>query len=137
MNDLYVAAERLPANVLGDTTSMFGWSEYRLRHTEANVYTHIDDRGAVAAYERALRLYPMTLFRERAQVELYRALRMVRSGDQHAGLVAATDAVEALPPAHRISGVRQIAWSVLAALDSRETDAARGLHELVSPRTED
>ena len=132
MAELYAAAERLPAGIIGDTTSMFGWSEYRLRHTESHVYTHIDDSRAVGSFDRALQLYPQPLFRERTQVELYRALRLVRTGDPNAGLSAATDAVAALPPMQRINGVRQIAQSVLTAVPRRETDAAADLRELIS-----
>src|SRR5690606_22896718 len=47
--------ERVPAAVIADNISVFGWPEVRLRHTESHVYTHLGlTDQAMAAQDRAL-----------------------------------------------------------------------------------
>lgn len=40
-------AEQLPAPVIGDVESLWGWPEHRLRHTESWVYTHAGQIGVL------------------------------------------------------------------------------------------
>jgi hypothetical protein len=83
----YATADRLPARVTEDAASMYGWPEYRLRYTESFVYTYLGNGGrAAAAQEQALSLYPAPMFRARAQVRLYQAMRLVQDGDPTAGV---------------------------------------------------
>jgi DNA-binding transcriptional regulator YiaG len=111
---------RLPAQISGDTTSVYGWPEYRLRHTESFVYTHLDDPEAANAQEQALALYPAQRFRARAQVELHQAMRLVRSGDTGSGIDHAHQVLEALPDKHRIEVVLEVARSVVKAVPAAQ-----------------
>jgi hypothetical protein len=121
MNRVYAAMDDLPVRVTSDDTSMYGWPEYRLRHGESLVYTYLGDQPrATAAQERALALYPAHMFRERAQVELHRALGLVMSGDAAAGASHAQRVVSGLPEAQRIEVVVEVARSVARAVPAGE-----------------
>lgn len=90
--------ERLPADVVADADSMFGWSEVRLRHTESYVYTALGDTArAYAAQDQALALYPDALARERAAMLLHRATCMIREGDVGGGLAYVGTVLDDLP----------------------------------------
>ena len=90
--------ERLPAAVVADEDSMFGWPEVRLRHTESNVYTALGESArAYAAQDRALALYPAALARERTAMLLHRATCMVRDGDVGGSLRYAASVLDGLP----------------------------------------
>ena len=130
MDMVYAAADRLPTQVVSDTSSMYGWPEYRLRHGESFVYTYLGDmRRAEAAQDRAMSLYPTQLFRERTQVQLHRAMRVVRSGDVATGIHEAHEAVAALPDNQRIEVVLEVARSVVGAVPVDEQHRA-GVIEL-------
>jgi hypothetical protein len=121
MTAVYNVVDRLPDRITADVTSMFGWPEYRLRHGESFVYTHLgDNRRAAAAQDRALALYPTHMFRERAQVQLHQATRMVRSGDATAGAAHAQQIVAELPETQRIEVVLEAAKSVVHAVPKAE-----------------
>lgn len=126
---------RLPADVLADTGSMLGWPEYRLRHTESFVYTHLRRvKAARTAQDRALELYPPELVRERTQLVLHRAACAIHSGDIGGGAGMATEALTALPQHHHTGVVMAVARSVLDAVPRRETRRAEvsELRELLS-----
>jgi transcriptional regulator with XRE-family HTH domain len=133
MNRVYVAMDDLPPRVTSDDTSMYGWPEYRLRHGESLVYTHLGDQPrAIAAHDRALALYPAHMFRERAQVELHHALGLAKSGDGPAGAAHAERVVQDLPEAQRIEvvleGARAVARAVPEAQQRRpEVETLRQL----------
>jgi tetratricopeptide (TPR) repeat protein len=94
--------DQLPACVVADEDSMFGWPEVRLRHTESYVYTALGDTmQAYTAQKRALELYPASLARERAAMLLHRATCMVHEGDVGGGLDYAAQVLEDLPAEHR------------------------------------
>ena len=115
------AVDKLPARVTADTTSMYGWSEYRLRHGESLVYTYLGDgHRATIAQDRALALYPAHMFRERAQVELHRALGLVKNGDGPAGANHAQRIVSGLPETQRIEVVLEVARSVVRAVPGHQ-----------------
>jgi hypothetical protein len=91
----------LPAEVVADEDSMFGWPEVRLRHTESYVHTALGrTREAHAAQERALDLYPDALARERAAMLLHRAACMIRDGDVSGGVAYAGQVLDELPTEH-------------------------------------
>jgi transcriptional regulator with XRE-family HTH domain len=129
------AVPKLPGSVVNDTTSMYGWSEYRLRHTESYVYTYQgDDRRAETAHDRALALYSPAMFRERAQVELHRAVRLVRAGDSAGGAAYAQQVLEQLPSDQRIAAVLEIARVVAdsAPAVDRSRPPVAGLREMLA-----
>jgi hypothetical protein len=120
LNDLYDLVDRLPARVTSDVDSMYGWPEYRTRHTESFVWTHIGDIGrAAVAQELALPMYPAGMARERAQVQLHRALGLIRTGDPAAGAADACAALEGLPSGQRIEVVLEVARWAAAAVPAR------------------
>jgi len=120
MNAVYAILDHLPARVTSDTASMYGWPEYRLRHGESFVYTYLGDaERAETAQLQALTLYAPAMFRERAQVQLHQALRLVRTDPQH-GISHAVVTLSALPGSQRIEAVREVARSVIRAVPASE-----------------
>lgn len=115
------ASERLPETIARDAASMYGWPEHRLRYTESYVFTFLGDHErAEAAQDRAVRLFPDHMFREHAQVELHRAIGLVRSGDIPGGVDHAQQVVGRLPVGHRIATILELARSVEAAVPPTE-----------------
>lgn len=113
--------DRLPARVVADEDSMFGWPEVRLRHTESYVYTALGETAAAyEAQDRALALYPEALVRERAAMLLHRSTCMVRAGDVAGGVAHATGVLDGLPAEHRTELVYAIGRQTLAALPATE-----------------
>ncbi|MGW0215251.1 XRE family transcriptional regulator [Micromonospora chokoriensis] len=91
-------AQRLPATVVGDVESLWGWPEHRVHHTESWVYTHAGRLGdAESAQTQVLDLYPASQARLRAQVQLHQAVRLIRGGHIPDGLRCAADTLDALP----------------------------------------
>ncbi|MGN9811430.1 helix-turn-helix domain-containing protein [Micromonospora sp. BQ11] len=114
-------AEQLPAPVVNDVESLWGWPEHRLRHTESWVYTHADSyRRADQAQDRALALYPASQIRLRTQVQLHRAAALIRTGHIPDGLRLAADLLDGLPAGHHNELVRSVAWQVVAAVPYKE-----------------
>ncbi|MEE3920091.1 helix-turn-helix transcriptional regulator [Micromonospora sp. BRA006-A] len=113
--------ERLPATVVGDVESLWGWPEHRLRHTESWVYTHSGDQKAAAAAQAwALELYPATQVRLRTQVQLHQAAATVRAGHITDGSTAAADLLDRLPREQHNELVRAVTMQVTAAVLDRE-----------------
>ncbi len=128
-------ADRLPSNVTDDTQSMFGWPQHRLRHTESFVYTYVGDESAAEeAHDQALGLYPSSMFREAAQVELHRCIRLVRAGDADGGASHAVQVIETIPPDQRIEAVLELARSVAAAIpvSKRRRPSVAGLRDVLA-----
>ncbi|MFG1659101.1 helix-turn-helix domain-containing protein [Micromonospora chersina] len=114
-------AENLPAVVVGDVESLWGWPEHRLRHTESWVHTHAGNyRRAEAAQDRALVLYPASQERLRTQVQLHRATALIRDGHVSEGLRFAADLLDRLPDGQRNELVRSVARQVAAAVPAGE-----------------
>ena len=113
--------DRVPASVVGDEESLWGWPEHRLRHTESWVYTHagrLNEAGA--AQDRALGLYPASQQRLRTQVGLHRAAGLVRGGHILDGLRMAADLLDRLPRVQHTDSVRVVAGHVAAAVPESE-----------------
>ncbi|MEV0430289.1 helix-turn-helix domain-containing protein [Micromonospora sp. NPDC050495] len=113
--------ETLPAEVVEDVESLWGWPEHRLRHTESWVYTHagLSDAASVAQ-ERALALYPASQQRLRTQVQLHQAASLIRGGHIPDGLRLATDLLDRLPRDQHNELVRSVARQVLAVVPNGE-----------------
>jgi hypothetical protein len=121
LRQLYAVLDRLPDHVTTDTDTMYGWPEYRLRHGQSFVYTHLNEQArAKQAHDTALSLYPPHMFRERALVQLHRALGMVRYGDVTTGTNHARQIVTDLPENHRIDMVLELARAVSRAVPDQQ-----------------
>ncbi|SCF44486.1 helix-turn-helix domain-containing protein [Micromonospora mirobrigensis] len=113
--------DALPAAVTAEVESLWGWPEHRLRHTESWVYTHAgDQRAAIAAQERALKLYPASQARLRTQVQLHQAAALIRDGHIPDGLRMAADLLDQLPREQQNELVRAVARQVVAAVPEGE-----------------
>ncbi|MEO3923026.1 helix-turn-helix transcriptional regulator [Micromonosporaceae bacterium B7E4] len=118
LNDI---TDRLPAAVVADADSMFGWPEVRLRYTESYVYTHIGNTAAaMTAQDRALDLYPVDLARERAQLQMHRASCLIQSGHVTDGLRYAADVLDELPVDQHNALLYQVAQQVIATVPHAE-----------------
>ena len=114
-------AERMPAAVMANAGSLFGWHEVRLRHTESYVYTHLGlTDQAMAAQDRALAIYPTELSRERALLELHRAKCHILRGDIGDGLTYAADVLDDLPADQHNASLYEIGRHVIRAVPSNE-----------------
>jgi hypothetical protein len=135
LRQLYPVLDRLPDHVTTDTDTMYGWPEYRLRHGQSFVHTHLDDQvRAEQAHDTALHLYPPHMFRERALVQLHRALGMVRSGDITTGADHARRVVTELPEQQRIDMILEVARTVARAVpvQQRRRPGVADLHEVLA-----
>jgi tetratricopeptide (TPR) repeat protein len=101
--------------------SLFDWGEERLRFAESFVYSHLGDFAkAEQAQQAALRLYPDSNLRSPAQIELQRALCLVRSGDLTQGTRHAQATITNLPVMHRIRPVADLGQRVLGSIPAHE-----------------
>jgi hypothetical protein len=124
-------SEHLPASVVADEGSMFGWPEVRLPHTESYVHTWLGNtRQAYAAQEAALKIYPERLARDRAKLQLHRAACMIRDGDVGGGLAEAARVLDSLPVQYHTHGVHAIGRKVVRVVPAQE----RGRPEAVELR---
>jgi tetratricopeptide (TPR) repeat protein len=125
----------LPADVTGDDDSWFGWTEARLRFAESFVHSHLGrfDR-ATTAQDRALALYPASYPRGPAQIELQRALCLVRSGDARAGARHAQATMASLPREQHNLPIIDLGRTVLRAVPAaaHRQPAVAEFHEYLS-----
>ncbi|WP_213452627.1 hypothetical protein [Rhizomonospora bruguierae] len=113
--------DRMPATVLAAADSIFGWPEHRLRHTESYVYTHTGNtQAAMAAQEQTLSLYPESHIRLRTQVQLHRAVCLIKDGHVGDGLRYAATLIDELPREHHTAILYEVAWKVVAAVPVEE-----------------
>ncbi len=112
---------RLPAHIVGDTESLFGWSERALRFTEGYVYSHMGDlTRAEQAQTAALALYPSTFPRGPVVIELQRAFCLVRAGDITSGVEHAHAVLTGLPREQYIRPIVDSGRKVLDAVPATE-----------------
>jgi hypothetical protein len=112
---------RLPSGVVADRDSLFGWPEEKLRFTESLVYAFLGDGNrAQAAQNRAVELYPSWDRRGPAQIELQRALCLVREGDVLGGVRHAQTVMTDLPRDQHIRPVEDLGRRVLEAVPVSE-----------------
>lgn len=102
LHDLENLFDRLPASVVDEEDSQWGWPEKRLRHVESYVFTRAGDLvRAQEAQDRALSLYPEASYQGRAQVEMHRAAAVIVGGDPTEGVKHALRVLQQLPADHR------------------------------------
>ena len=120
LHDVESAYERLPDAATSDT-STFGWSQVRLHHTASFVHTRLGNLpGASQAQDQALALYPASLPRHRALIQLHRADCVIRTGNVTDGIGHATAVIEGLPETDRTMMVLDVATSVLDGVPAGE-----------------
>jgi hypothetical protein len=126
LRNLAEVFEGLPAGPATDPAShVWSWSEARHRHAEAATYAAIGDTSnAGPVIDRTVSLLPPERRAARAQIELWRAVCLVRTGQVGDGLGHALVVLDELPAAHRATAVMRQAGRVLHALPD---DAARAL----------
>lgn len=113
--------EGLPAAVVGEVESLWGWPEHRLRHTESYVHTHTGALAkAEAAQDRVLELYPASQVRLRTQVQLHRATCLIKGGCVSDGLRYAADVIDGLPSEQHNQVVYAVARQVAAVVPAPE-----------------
>ena len=101
--------------------SLLDWGEDRLRFSESFVYSHMGDFAkAEQAQQAALKLYPNSDMRSRAQIELQRALCLVHMGDLARGTRHAQDAITDLPVTHRIRPVVDLSHKILMVIPAHQ-----------------
>jgi hypothetical protein len=122
-----------------DMTADQGWycwayPEERVRFAESFVYSHLGNiKAADTAQQAALRLYPPSFVREPTQIELLRALSLVRSGDCTEGARHATAMMEQLPAEYRSRVAMGLSEQVFDAIppEERGRAAVAELRELI------
>jgi hypothetical protein len=100
-----------------DSASVFCWAEDRLRFTESYVYSHLGNAAkAAVAQDQAVRLYAPGNHRGPAQIELQRALCLVREGDSGQGAQHALTTISQLNSRDLIRPVVDLGNGVLNAV---------------------
>jgi len=120
----------LPSEATTDSATIFAWAEDRLRTTESFVYSQLGDvEQATVAQDRALAAYPSTNRRGPAQIELQRALCLVRGRAVTEGVRHAQSVMAALSPTDYIRPIFDLGHRVLEAVpvDQRASAAATEL----------
>jgi transcriptional regulator with XRE-family HTH domain len=121
LRELAALTERMPAAVLADDQSLFGWPEYRLRHTESYTYSRLGETAAAyVAQDRCFDLYPPELAREQAKVQLHRARCMVIDGDIGEGIGYAMCVLIELPERFHNQMLYEIGSHVADAVPANE-----------------
>jgi DNA-binding XRE family transcriptional regulator len=111
----------LSIQVTSDKDSLHGWSEHNIRFTESYVYSHLGQTArADRAQTAALDLFTITNLRGPAQIELQRALCMVRNGDIDPAVTHAQAIMTGLPSEHRIRPIIDLGRRVLNAVPASD-----------------
>lgn len=112
--------ERLPDAATADS-STFGWPQVRLHHTASFVHTRLGNLPeATSAQDQALELYPASLPRHRALIQLHRAECLVRTGNVTDGIGHATNVLDGLPRHTRTMMVLDVAAAILDGVPPEE-----------------
>ncbi len=113
----------LPTATASPSGSLFSWGEECLHFTESFVYSRLGDvNQADRARRAALPLYMPSDVRQPAQLELHRAMCLVRSGDVNEGARHAQAVIATLPAAHRIRPIVDLGRTVLGAIPPAQRD---------------
>lgn len=133
LHDLRRVFGDLPDHVTRDQISPHGYSEGALWEAESFSYAMLGDtKRAVSANEQALSLMPEERSGSRTNINLMRALALVRDRDVTEGLTHAANAMRGMPTS---TSRRRIAGEILRALPdekARTLPAARELHALTT-----
>jgi tetratricopeptide (TPR) repeat protein len=134
--DALVRAEAAVGALDGDalTPSAFGYNEAQLRFHEGNTLTHLrDTKGAKAAQDRALDLYPATDYLDRTLLQLDRASCLAYDGDAITAMTHATHSLLALTDEQRSGMILLRGRQVVDSLTEpqRALPAARDFRDLL------
>ncbi len=117
---VYEWTSKLPAS-MAHRDSLFDIAEANVRFTESFVYSHGGNyTRAEQAAQAALALYPDSNLRGPAEIELQRALCLVRSGDLAQGARHAQTIITNLPVMHRIRTVADLAEKVHGSIPAHQ-----------------
>lgn len=106
--------ETLPTASADDRLSVTVWPETGLRHTQAFVFTHTSStQAADRAVDAALSLYPNSMPRQRAQIQLLRAACLARRGDIPMALQHAHSTLDSLDADQQTATIRRGAAMVI------------------------
>lgn len=123
LGQLHDVFGRLPAAVATDHHSTFGCPPECVLHTESYVYSYLGDLAkADAAQRAAIRAYPADNRRQPAQIELQRAICLIKNGDATESVAHARRVLGGLPPADRIRPVVDLGQRVLDAVPAGSRD---------------
>jgi hypothetical protein len=116
------AFEDLPGEATAERSSLLTWPVHRLLHSESFVYTTVGDtRDAEKSQAAVLKAYPASMPRQRAQIELHQAARIVKAGDVDNGISHAEKVLDGLPHEHHTRGIRLVVGSVLDSVPDSES----------------
>lgn len=127
--------DRMSTDVLMDRTTVYGWPETCLWHTQSYVYAHIGDTGAAErAQQQALARYSPTEQRSRTQIKLHEAMCLVSAGDIDSGAAYAQQVIAELPPTQRTTLVLELGHQVLRSVppNERARSPVSGLFEVLA-----
>lgn len=116
-------------------TSAFSYNEAQLRFHEGNAYTHLHDtRAAWEAQQRALELYPMADYLDRALIVLDRASCLAEDGDVSGAVEHALQSLAELSESQRRGIITLRAQEIISSLSSRGQQLAttREFQELLA-----
>jgi transcriptional regulator with XRE-family HTH domain len=132
LNDIYAS---LPNEATADRDTVFSWADDRVRFTESFVYSHLGQvEQAAVAQAQALAAYPASYRRGPAQIELQRALCLVRSNDVAGGISHAQAVLAGLSPAENIRPIFDLSRRVLDAVPIAQQShtAVTDLHDCLT-----
>jgi hypothetical protein len=126
LRQMRVTFEKLPDHQTTQASSLltnsWNWPRTRLLHTESFVYTASGRaKEAEKAQTEYLTAYPATHLRDRAQVELHRAVCLVSEGAIGDGLAHAEHVLETLPVTYHTRSVQVVARKILKAVPMSRT----------------
>jgi hypothetical protein len=112
--------ELLPANVVEDEKTLWGWPITRVLHSRSLVHTYTGSPEASRSQQETINVYPAHMYRQVAQVQLQRAYTAVRMGDIGGGLEHAAQTLNALSVADRTQYVLTAGAAVLRVVPEVE-----------------
>jgi hypothetical protein len=112
--DIYAA---LPSNATVDQDTLFTFADHNVHFTQSFVYSQLGQiEQAAVAQAQALAAYPASYRRGPAQIELQRALCLVRGNDVTGGVRHAQTVITALSPADYIRPIFDLSRRVIDAV---------------------
>jgi hypothetical protein len=115
--ELEAVHEALPAEDSTSRATIFAWADAQLSFTQSFVYSYLGQVDkAAAAQAQTLAAYPPTYRRGPAQIELQRALCMVRGNDVTGGVRHAQTVMASLTPTDYIRPIFDLSHRVLDAV---------------------
>jgi hypothetical protein len=117
LHRLEAVHETLPVEGSTHRATIFSWADAQLSFTQSFVYSYLGQvEEAATAQAQTLAAYPTNYHRGTAQIELQRALCMVRSNDVTGGVHHAQTVMTSLSPTDYIRPVFDLGRRVLDAV---------------------